>query len=78
MTVADLISFLNTHDQNAQVVMWDRYANGTPALSKLGRGEVQPVELFCEEEFGSMWFEVATDHPDSDGVRLSGVVLGSP
>ena len=77
MTVEDLISILQTQDQNAQVVMWDRYANGAPALSKLGWGEVQPVELFCEEEFGSMWFELATGHPDSVGVRLAGLVLGS-
>ena len=78
MTVADLISILKTHDQNAHVVIWDRYANGTPALSKLGRGEVHSVELFCEEEFGYMWFELAADHQKSEGVRLLGVVLGSP
>ena len=78
MTVADLISILKTIDQNAQVVLWDRDATGTPAVSKLGMGEVQPVELFCEEEFGSMWLELAADHPESDGVRLPGVVLGSP
>jgi hypothetical protein len=78
MTVADLISILKTHDQNAQIVLWDRLASGTSALGKLGMGEVQPVELFCEEELGSMWFELATDHQDSDGVRMPGVVLGSP
>lgn len=78
MTVADLISILKTHDQNAVVALWDRDSNETPALSKLGMGEVHPIELFCEEEFGSMWFELATDHPESDGVRLPGVVLGSP
>ena len=78
MTVADLISILKTHDQNVHVVIWDRYANGTPALSKLGRGEVHSVELFCEEEFGSMWFELAADHQKSEGARLIGVVLGSP
>lgn len=76
MTVADLISILKTHDQNVHVVLWDSYATGTPALSKLGMGEVQLVELFCEEEFGAMWFELAADHPESDGVRLPGVVLG--
>lgn len=77
MTVEDLISILQTRDQNAQLDMWDRSANGTPALSKLGRGKVQPVELFCEEEFGSMWFELAVGHPDSVGVRPAGLVLGS-
>ena len=76
MTVADLISILKTHDQNALVVLWDRYATGTPALSKLGIREVQPVEMFCEEEFGSMWFELAADHQKSEGVRLPGVVIG--
>ena len=78
MTVADLISILNTVDQTAHVVLRDRDATGTAALSKLGMGEVQPVELFCEEESGAMWFELAADHPESDGVRLPGVVLGSP
>ena len=78
MTVADLISVLKTHDQTAHIVIWDLYANGRPALSKLGRGEVHPVELFCEDLSGSMWFELAADHHESQGVRLSGVVLGSP
>ena len=78
MTVTDLISILKTHDQNAHVVIWDRYATETPALSKLGRGEVHPVELFCEDELGSMWFELAADHQKSVGLRLLGVVLGSP
>lgn len=78
MTVADLISILNTQDQNAHVVMWDRYATGTPALSKLGRGEVQPVDLSCKEELGLMWLELAADHQESGEVRLPGVVLGAP
>ena len=78
MTVAELISVLKRHDQNAHVVIWDSYANGTPALCKMGRGDIHPVELFCEEEFGSMWFELAADHHESEGVRLPGVVLGSP
>ena len=78
MTIADLISILTIHDQNAHVVLWDRYATGTPALSKLGIGEVRTIELFCEEEIGSMWFELVSDHPNSDGVRLPDVVLGSP
>lgn len=78
MTVVDLIAMLKTHDQTAHIVIWDLYTNGTPALSKLGTGEVHSVELFCEEEFGSMWFELAADHHKSGGVRLPGVVLGSP
>lgn len=77
MTVADLIFILKTHDQNAQVVMWDHDASGTPALNKLGRGDVQPVGLFCEEQFGSMWFELSGEHHESDGVRLPGVALGA-
>jgi hypothetical protein len=78
MTVADLISILQTHNQNAHVVLWDRDATGAAALSKLGMGEVQPVELFCQEELGAMWFELATYHQESNGVRVPGVSLGSP
>ena len=78
MTVADLSAFLQTQEPNAIVVLYDLSAHVNVAVCRLGTGEVQPVELFCEESHGSMWFELAQDRPDSAGVRLAGVVLGSP
>ena len=77
MTVGDLIAFLQTQNPCAVVVLYDHSASVNVALCRLGTGEVQPVELFCEESSGVMWFELAEDHPTSVGVRLPGVVLGS-
>ncbi len=78
MTVADLIAFLQTQEPGAIVVLYDHSASINVAVCQLGTGEVQPIELFCEESNGSRWFELAQDHLDSAGVRLPGVVLGSP
>lgn len=58
MTVADLIAFLQTQEPTAIVVLYDLSASVTPALYRLGTGEVQPVQLFCEEANGAMWFEL--------------------
>lgn len=77
MTVSDLIAFLQKQEQSAVVVLYDHSSTVTPAVCRLGAGEVHPVELYCEEANGAMWFELAEDHPDSAGVRLPGVVLGS-
>ena len=77
MTVADLIAFLQAQEPSAIVVLYDQSASVVPAFCRLGTGEVQPVQLFCEESSGVMWFELAEDHPTSVGVRLPGVVLGS-
>lgn len=78
MTVADLIAFLQTQEPGAIVVLYDHSARVNIAVCRLGTGKVQPIELFCEDSNGSMWFELAQDHLDSAGVRLPGVVLGSP
>lgn len=77
MTVSDLIAVLHKQEQSAVVVLYDHSATVTPAVCRLGAGEVQSVELYCEEANGAMWFELAVDHPTSAGVRLPGVVLGS-
>jgi hypothetical protein len=77
MTVSDLIAFLQKQAPSAVVVLYDHCATVTPAVCRLGAGEVQPVELYCEDANGEMWFELAEDHLTSAGVRLPGVVLGS-
>ena len=77
MTVSDLIVVLQKQEQSAVVVLYDHCATVTPAVCRLGAGEVLPVELYCEDANGAMWFELAEDHPTSAGVRLPGVVLGS-
>jgi hypothetical protein len=78
MTVSDLIAFLQKQESSAVVVLYDHCATVTPAVCRLGAGEVHPVDLYCEEANGAMWFELAEEHADSGGVRLPGVVLGSP
>ena len=77
MTVGDLIAFLQAQEPSAIVVLYDQSASAVSAFCRLGTGEVQPVQLFCEESSGVMWFELSEDHPTSVGVRLQGVVLGS-
>ena len=78
MTVADLIAVLQKKEQSAFVVLYDPCATVTPAVCRLGSGEVLPVELYYEEANGAMWFELAKDHTTtSSGVRLPGVVFGS-
>ena len=56
MKVADLIHLLQQNDPAAIVVLWDR----TPyegRVSKLGIGEVQPIQLGARESIGPLLFE---------------------
>ena len=70
MTVADLIEILRTQDPKARVVLYDHTASLQPADLSLGVGEVQPIALCGEEEFGVVWLKIAEKGP------ANGVVLG--
>lgn len=70
-TVADLIEILKTHDQETHVVLYDHTAIGPPAVLSLGVGDVQPIALCDEEEFGVMWLKIAEQGAEN------GLVLGT-
>ena len=76
MTVADLIYLLYQHDSAATVVLWD-YGPYKALVSKLGVGELQPIQLGTRESIGLLVLEPwSIDRHDSHG-PFPGVVLGS-
>lgn len=79
MNVSDLIYLLRQMDPSATVVQSDPTSSGEPAVSKLGRGEVQPIELGTFECNGIMVIEPWSAN-GAGGKKLAGpfpgVVLG--
>ena len=75
MTVTDLIYLLQQHDPRATVVLWDHSASGSIGVEKLGRREVQPLELGCHESNGLLLLEPWAAGEDLQG-PFPGVVLG--
>jgi hypothetical protein len=76
MNVADLIHLLQQEDPRATVVLWDHTASGGVGVSKLGRGEVQPLQLGSFESMGLIWLEAWVEGTDRQA-PFPGVVLGS-
>jgi hypothetical protein len=76
MTVADLITLLQQHDPAATVVLWAHDTHDSPCVSKLGAGEVQPIQLGSWETNGVLVLEIWGNGFVQDG-PFPGVVLGS-
>lgn len=76
MTVADLISLLQQQDPDAIVVLWDHDIGDSPAVAKLRRDEVQPIDLGAWESNGVLILEVWNTDFKQDG-PYPGVVVGS-
>ena len=75
MTVADLIYVLRQHDPDATVVLWD-HAPCEGRVSKLGIGEVQPIQLGARESNGLLLIENWGDGNDDLQGPFPGVVIG--
>ena len=76
MTVADLIYYLQQHNPAATVVLWD-HAPYQGRVSKLGVGEVQPIQLGARESIGLLLLEPWVDGDEELQGPFPGVVLGS-
>jgi len=76
MTVADLIHLLKQHNPAATVVLWD-HAPYQGRVSKLGIGEVQPIQLGARESIGLLLLEPWVDGDGELQGPFPGVVLGS-
>ena len=76
MKVADLIYLLQQHDPAATVVLWD-HAPYEGRVSKLGVGEVQPIQLGARESNGLLLLEPWVDGDEGPQGPFAGVVLGS-
>lgn len=76
MTVADLIHLLRQHDPAATVVLWE-HAPYEGRVSKLGVGEVQPIQLGTRESIGLLLLGPWVDGSDDLQGPFPGVVLGS-
>ncbi len=79
VTVADLVYFLQQRNPAATVVLWD-HAPNQGRLSKLGIGELRPIQLGARECNGLLpLFESPADEDDDGDLAgtLAGVILGS-
>lgn len=76
MTVADLIHLLQQHDPRATVVLWDHEPH-EGQVSKVGFGEVQPIQLGARESNGLLLLEPWVDAGRDLQGPFPGVVLGS-
>lgn len=76
MTVADLIHLLKQHDPAATVVLWE-HAPADGRVSKLGVGDVQPLQLGAHESNGLFLLETWDDGDEDLQGPYPGVALGS-
>ena len=76
MTVSDLIHLLQQHDPAATVVLWD-HAPYAGRVSKLGIGEVQPIQLGTRESIGLLLLEPWVDGDEGLQGPFPGVAMGS-
>jgi hypothetical protein len=76
MKVADLIHLLQQDDPAATVVLWDR-APYEGRVSKLGVGEVQPIQLGARESVGLILLEPWVNEGNDLQGPFPGIVLGS-
>lgn len=75
MTVADLIHLLQQLPPAATVVLWDNTTYDSQ-VSKLGFGEVLPIQLGTRERNGVLVLEPWVDCDDELQGPFPGVVLG--
>lgn len=76
MTVADLINLLQQHDTAATVVLWD-HAPYEGRVSKLGVGEVLPIQLGARESNGQLLLEPWVSGGDDLQGPFPGLALGN-